>query len=100
MYTQATMEGFLKKPLPFTKTFNGTPGDTFSAHSEAVSWLREKGFDVGSMERGSPIGVAKDADISKWRNLGSDRESLDGAMVSESFRESPVTVYLAFDPEV
>jgi hypothetical protein len=98
-YSRETVEGFLKKSLPFSKTFVNN-GETFSAHSEAVAYLKKHGYDVGSMERGSPIGIAKDAIISKWRNLyPEDKEFLDGVLVSESFRESNVTVYLNINPE-
>lgn len=98
MYAQLTLENFLGKKLPFSKTFNGKEGDDFSAHTEATAYLREKGFDVGSMQRGAPIGIARNADISKWRNLGDDVKNLDGVMVSDSFRDSPVTVYLTEEP--
>lgn len=98
-YSQETIEGLIGKKLPFTKKFDNS-GDTFSAFRAAEEYLRAKGFDVGSMQREAPIGVARDADISKWHNLGADRQLLDGAMVSGDWREGSVTVYLAFDPEV
>jgi len=99
LYTKEQVKGFIGKELGFTKTFNGTPNDNFSAYSEATTWLKEHRFDTGSMERGAPIGIAKNADIAKWRNLDSeDKKQLDGVMVSESFREMPVTIYLIDDP--
>ncbi len=96
MFTQAQIEKVIYKTIKTVKTFPAVPGDTFAAHSAAVAFLKEKGYSVGSMQRGSPIGVAKgDCDISKWRNLGPDVKELDGVLVSDSFREGSVTLYLA-----
>ena len=99
MYTKETVEGFLRKPLKFTKTFNGKEGEDFSAYHEATAFLKEKGFDIGSMQAGSPTGVARNADIAKWRNIGVDeRNELDGVIVGPNFRGLPVTVYLTEEP--
>ena len=97
----------IDQKIVFEKTFKHSGGDeTFSAYHDAVIWLTKFGIDSGRMERDNPIGLAKNSDISKWsRLLGydggntfNDRRELDGAMVSESFRDSDVTVFLVFDP--
>lgn len=93
MLNQEQVEKTIYKSIKFTKTFPAT--GTFEAHSAACKFLKERGYDVGSMQRGAPIGIAKDADISKWRNLGPDVRNLDGVMVSDDFREGSVTIYLA-----
>jgi hypothetical protein len=97
MYTREKLEEEVGQQLPFEKVFAGN-GETFGAVAEAKKWLYRFGFDVGSMQREAPIGIARNADIAKWHNLGHDRKLLDGAMVSNDWREGSVTVYLAFDP--
>lgn len=92
--TKLEAEKVLGKTLPFTKHFDAD--GTFGAVTNAQNFLKENGYSVGSMQRHAPIGVAKgDVDISKWRNLGPDVKDLDGVMVSDSFREGSVTVYLS-----
>ena len=99
LYSKETMEGLLRKSLKFSKTFNGTEGEDFSAYNEAEKYLREKGFDLGSMQAGAPTAVARNADISKWRNISvEERNELDGVIVGASFRGLPVTVYLTEEP--
>ena len=74
--------------------------DDFEAFYAAQKWLREEGYAVGSMERDCPIGIAKgDCYISKWRNLGSDRERLDGVMAEGDKRNGDVTVIIFDDAD-
>ena len=102
MKTKSEIEAEIGKKIVFEKTFVGD-GDTFSAYSDACAYLDKLGIGHGSMERHNPIGLERNADIAKWTNLvgqgWNDRLCLDGAMVSESFREKPVTVFLSFNPE-
>lgn len=80
-----------------TKVFKHVPGEDFSALSEAENYLGNLGYTFGSMERGQPIGVHKDADyISKWtRMTREEQESLDGVLTaSPSFRDGDVTLTL------
>jgi hypothetical protein len=108
MKSKQEIESTLGKKMTFKKVFPNTDG-TFSAHSDACSWLEERGLDVGSMQRGYPIGVARNADIAKWTNLvvrngggtvvQDDRRLLDGVMLSDDWREGSVVVLLENDPE-
>lgn len=98
MQTKAYLESEIGQKMPFEKVFANS-GETFSAVAAAKQYLYDLGFDVGSMQREAPIGIARNADIAKWYNLGKDRALLDGAMISDDWREGSVTVYLAFDPE-
>lgn len=94
MMGKESVEKTINKKIVFEKTFKA--GEDFAAHSEAIEFLKRFGYSVGSMQRTEPIGVALgDCDISKWRNLGPDVTELDGVMVSESFRNGDVTVYLS-----
>lgn len=76
-----------------SKVFD-SPGE-WKAFEDAVCWLKEAGFSVGRMQRGSPIGVLfGEYDIQKWRNLSkTDRANLDGKIIGYC-REGPVTVRL------
>jgi len=99
MLNQEEVSQIVGKPMPFVKHFPAT-GVAFEAYADAEEFLKEHGYSVGSMQRHEPIGVAKgDADISKWRNLGRDVKMLDGVLVSDSFRESGVTLYLSEEPK-
>jgi hypothetical protein len=73
------------------KTFD-QQGD-FAANYAAEQWLREAGYSVGIMERGSPRGILRgNYLIMKWRNLSpQDRKALDGQMTGD-MRNGPVTV--------
>lgn len=55
-------------------------GTEWSAWRACQAWLKEHGYDHGSMQRDAPIGVHRaPASISKWRNMtGDERASLDG----------------------
>ena len=69
---------------------------TFVAIGNAKSFLKKKGYILGSMQRGNPIGFIKGSDceyISKWDNMtGAEHKQLDGVILSDRFRESDVTV--------
>lgn len=71
----------------------------FGAYYAAEEWLKENGYSYGSMQRDSPVGIAKgDCYISKWRNLGNDTCFLDGVIAEGNKRESDVTVII-FDAD-
>jgi len=100
MLTKIEVENQIKKSIVFEREFKATEGDTFGAYHKATEWLLSRGIDSGSMQRSAPIGLARNAEISKWFNLGHDKTDLEGVMVSDSFRDGSVTVYLTFNPEV
>lgn len=98
----AMIEKSIGKKMGYTRIFMQTPGDDFAAFYAAQAFITKIGYSMGSMQREAPIGVAKgDADISKWRNLGSDVRLLDGALVPEgnSMRDGNVVLFLAERPE-
>ena len=79
------------------KLFTGN-GDDFSAFHEAEEFVRRNGFDIGSMESKNPIGIHRNATISKWTRMSrEEQESLDGRMESEDFRNGHVTVLFRED---
>lgn len=73
----------------------------FAAFKAAQAWLKARGFSVGSLMRGAPIGIMLgDVKIAKWRNLDAeDRADLHGIMTTPtySYREGPVTVRIRRD---
>jgi hypothetical protein len=99
MLTKSEVEKVIGKSIVFEHTISAIEGDTFGAYHKATEWLLKRGIDSGSMQRHDPIGLARNAEISKWRNLGPDKRDLEGVMVSDSFREGNVTIYLSFNPE-
>jgi hypothetical protein len=81
--------------MSYRKDFTET--DDFKAVYAAEAWLRERGFSVGSMCRGSPRGILfGDITIAKWRNLSrQDVLDLHGVMKGNEhgeMRHGPVTV--------
>ena len=96
MLDKSVIEKKIYKTIRTVKTFPST-GIAFEAHADAVEFLKENGYSVGSMQRDMPIGVAKGEDvyISKWMNLGDDVKQLDGVLLSDDFREGSVTVLLS-----
>lgn len=53
-----------------TKTFEHVDGDDFSAYHAAEKWCAERGYSVGSMQRGAPTLVFYgDCDVAKFRNI-------------------------------
>ena len=101
--TKEQAEKLLGKKLTLTLSFPlGESFGDFAALTVAEKKLKEMGISFGSMQRGEPIGLAYgDAYISKWRNLGSDVQNLDGVMIADSgsFRSGSVTIYLADKPK-
>ena len=92
--TKQKLEAMLRKPIITEVVFAGD-GTDFSAINESKKFLESKDFSVGSMQGDAPIGVARgDCYISKWRNLGTDISQLDGALVSDDFRNGSVVLYL------
>lgn len=70
-------------------------GEDFGALRAAEAWLKDHGYDFGSMQGGHPIGVAKYAIISKWtRMTPKEQRDLDGRMESLDWRTRSVTLYL------
>ena len=66
----------------------------FEAYREACKWCENNGYSRGSMARDMPIGLMNgDWGIAKWYNLsGSERNEIDGTMISQSFRTGPVFI--------
>lgn len=98
--TKESVEKTIGKKVTFIKSFP-LSGD-FEAYTEACKELEALGVSHGSMQRGSPIGLAfGDVAISKWRNLGTDVLELDGLLIADegSFRNGTLTIYLADKPE-
>ena len=69
-------------------------GKSFSAVSKARKYLKENGYSYGSMCGDEPIGFKLgNYIIAKWRNLdSSDRERMDGQLVSKDFRDGDVEI--------
>lgn len=87
--------------FPFKRTFKHA-GESFSACNEAEKYLRSHGFSIGSMCMDEPRGLKKGANvwIHKWRNLSiQDKDSLDGVMTSDDFRDGDITIHLYSNPE-
>ena len=82
----------------FERTFTGAKA--FGAINAARSWLKDRGYSVGSMCGKEPMGIRiGDHAIHKWRNLHpSEKAALDGTIESENFRDGPVVVRLKSKP--
>jgi hypothetical protein len=93
-YDKASIEHDIGKTMTFSKVFAGT--SSFDAVNDAEAWLAKHGYSYGYMEQNAPIGISKVfRRISKWYNMTTeDHRQLDGAMVSDDFRDGSVTVYL------
>lgn len=75
-------------------------GSDFEAFYAAEKWLHERGYSAGSMERDSPIGIVHgDCYISKWRNLGTDKERIDGVIAEGDKRNGDVTIIIFDDTD-
>lgn len=79
------------------------PAGTFKAFYAAEGRLKELGYTVGSMCRQEPIGFA-DGDkygyVAKWYNMNqSEKNMLDGVMISDDFREGGVTIVFFTPPK-
>lgn len=81
-----------------TRTFQGyDDGESFAA---AKRFLEQRGFSVGEIDRGNPIGVMLgDASVGKWRNLDTEeRNDLHGQLTSpDGFRFADVTLTIRDD---
>lgn len=82
-----------------TRTFEHDPQrGSFSAYHDAVKWIEDQGYSVGSMQRGAPTLIFYgDCDVAKYRNISlAERRSAAGEIVGVGgrFRDGPVTVNL------
>jgi hypothetical protein len=95
------MENYLGREV--VKRVNVKVEGTFSSVSEAEKQLRELGYRIGSMCGGEPIGFAcgeKYEYIAKWRNIDpSDRNKVDGVMISDDWREGSVDIIWFNEPK-
>jgi hypothetical protein len=75
----------------FVRVFSAK-GD-FEAMDEAETFLSERGFSIGTNQRGAPRGVMfGDYSIEKWRNLNKREISeLHGTLVGDG-RNGPLTL--------
>lgn len=89
-----TKETYLGKTVK-EKHFFEVSG-TFESYYAARTWAIENGYETGSMDGHNPIGMMKGYDyVAKWHNLNSkERNSLHGVMISDGFREKPVTILI------
>ena len=96
------MEKYLGRDV--VKKVNIKVEGTFSSVYEAEKQLRELGYRIGSMCGGEPIGFAceeKYEYIAKWRNIDpSDRNKVDGVMISNDWREGSVDIIWFNEPKV
>lgn len=91
------------EPAPaYSRVFDGRPGDDYSALSEAVLYLRLRGFsygppDVVAVGRAARQGVLYGAwDIAEWRHLSSeDRARLHGTIAGDRVH-GPITVTIFY----
>lgn len=69
---------------------------TFESYYAASRWAKENGYKEGSMDRINPIALMKGYDyVAKWHNLNrEERNSVHGVMISDYFREKPVTILI------
>ena len=92
-------ETYLGRKVFYVELF--PPNGTFRAYYSGLERLKDLGYEVGSMNRDSPIGFAdndKCGYIAKWYNLSpNDKEQLDGVMISKDFREGAVEL-IFFNP--
>lgn len=83
----------------FTRTFEGKPGQPFSAINEAQGFLASRGFSFGpGCADTNKVGIlfGRGHIIGKWRNLTPlERTQCHGAMEGER-RTGPVTVRIFF----
>ncbi|WP_341893791.1 hypothetical protein [Ferrovibrio terrae] len=77
------------------KTFTNT-GTEFSAWRAAEAFLSERGFSVGSTQKGAASGILfGDFKISKWRNLSpKERNQLHGTVHALDIRSGSAVVTL------
>lgn len=78
------------------------PSGTFGAITNAESYLKELGYNTGSMEGPNPIGFSNHFEyISKWGNMRSEEhEQLDGAIIpNPSFRDGGNIILFFTEPK-
>jgi hypothetical protein len=94
-------ETYLGREILHTEEF--APAGTFQAFYNAERRLKELGYTTGSMCRSEPIGFAdgeKYDYVSKWYNMNqTEKNMLDGVMVSDDFREGGVTIVFFHTPK-
>lgn len=75
---------------------NFSVNGTFESYYEASRWAKENGYKLGSTDGSNPIAMIKGFDyIAKWHNLNKkEKETVHGVMLSDSFREKPVTILI------
>jgi hypothetical protein len=69
---------------------------TFQSYYAASKWAKDNGYLAGSMDGFNPIALMKDYDyVAKWHNISNkERQMVDGVMISDYFREKPVTILI------
>lgn len=93
---------YLGRAVKIQKVFSFVKDELpFNSLHEAESWLLEQGYVYGSLCGDAPIAIRKGEDFShydlpeKWKNFSDeDKAYCDGVLVSQDFRNSPVTVFL------
>lgn len=94
-YQQENNFNIPKKEIAGAHYFKST--GTFTAVNTATKFLEKIGYSVGCMQCDAPIAVAKGNDmyISKWYNLGEDKNKIDGVIIPDpEFREGGTAVIL------
>lgn len=69
---------------------------TFQSYYAACAWAEQNGYCTGSMDGHNPIALIEGFNyVAKWHNLDKkEREMVDGVMISDYFREKPVTILI------
>ena len=78
------------------------PSGTFSAITNARTWLKDQDYVIGSMcGNDEPIGFSKSVEyVAKWMNISPiEWKKLDGVMISDDFREGGVKILFFVFPE-
>ena len=88
------METYLGRKVKEKHDFN--VDGTFESYYAASKWAKENDYEAGSMDGHNPIALMKGYDyVAKWHNLDrKEREMVDGVMISDYFREKPVTILI------
>lgn len=89
-----TVNAYLGKKIKEKHEFNVQ--GTFESYYAASSWAKANGYEAGSMDGYNPIALMKDYNyVAKWHNLNKEeRATVDGVMISDYFREKPVTILI------
>lgn len=92
--------------LPIEVTFRHAPasGDPWDAYRAAEGYCLERGWSVGSMQRGSPTAVFEGyCYVSKWRNLSRKEQGEALAVITSkygTFRDCDVILRILRKEEV